>query len=254
MIYMAESPGGKRYIGQTRLPLSRRIGLHKTNKNKHCRALAAAMVKYGNEMKWCIIAEPPVACLDEFEAFYIRELGTVSPGGYNLTHGGDSHGGDSDETRVRKSAAHRGRKHTAESRANMSAGQKKRYAERGNPLTGRKRPAEVGRKVSATTKGKPRWTAEQRAEIGRRQVGRKQSPETIAKRAAKLRGKKHSAERRARASERTKRFYAENPEARIRSSEGQKRRWDNPAEHKKSSVAAKRRVARQRQRKTGMLV
>jgi group I intron endonuclease len=78
----------------------------------------------------------------------IAEHGTKYPAGYNLTDGGEGHSGESvpAEVRLKISQSKRGvpgKKHTAETRAKMSASRKRVLAE--NPdivktMTGRKTP------------------------------------------------------------------------------------------------------------------
>lgn len=95
----------KKYIGYTTKTLKERMQGHfhkaKCNKDKHYFYLfAQALRKYSKEsFKW----EEICSCstleeCQEKEIFYIKEYNTVSPNGYNLTHGGNG-GIQSDETK-----------------------------------------------------------------------------------------------------------------------------------------------------------
>ena len=88
LIYKITSPSGKMYIGQTIGKLNRRISRHATESG--CVAMKHAMDKYGREnMKYDVIEENiPLEHLDDREMYWINELNTLSPNGYNLTTGG----------------------------------------------------------------------------------------------------------------------------------------------------------------------
>jgi group I intron endonuclease len=60
------------------------------------------------------------------EVFWVDWYDAMSPSGFNLTSGGEKSKHISDATRVKMSASNRGRKHSAESRALMSAQRKGR--------------------------------------------------------------------------------------------------------------------------------
>ena len=65
--------------------------------------LYKAMAKYGLFDTFSVeeLRIVPIGTLDEEEAYWITELGTLAPNGYNLTAGGD-HGSRSAETREAK--------------------------------------------------------------------------------------------------------------------------------------------------------
>lgn len=100
---------GKVYIGQTvQANHQRRWRKHVTNASKEmrCRALAAAIQKYGAEaFTFCVVEQmakdSTQADLDTAEARWISKEGSMSPGGYNLTVGGGSAGARSAETKAR---------------------------------------------------------------------------------------------------------------------------------------------------------
>ena len=91
---------GKQYVGKdSRLPY--RVKQHLSGKDPTCRRVHNAIKKYGNEnFSVEIIQYPNISheALNAVERWKIRQLHTRSPGGYNLTDGGDS-GKYSKETR-----------------------------------------------------------------------------------------------------------------------------------------------------------
>lgn len=107
---------GKEYIGQTVNSLEKRISSHKASKKETY--FSHALKKYGNEnFEWEVLKE----CnskeeLDKMEIFYIKELNTFKPNGYNLTLGGD--------------AGTLGWKPTIENKKNISDGNKKYWNEK----------------------------------------------------------------------------------------------------------------------------
>lgn len=100
---------GKQYVGQTIGKIKRRWGKH-TNKRileKSITAIARAIAKYGKEN---FKIESICTCLslselNQKEKFYIKELDTLYPNGYNLTTGGDNHT-VSDDSRKKMSISH----------------------------------------------------------------------------------------------------------------------------------------------------
>ena len=119
---------GKKYVGQTRQKLGRRISQHKCGKTKL--GIDAAIKKYGwkNNFKVEILEECPVEKLDEREIFWIAELNTKAPNGYNLTDGGYGHGGykPTPEHCANLSKSLKGRKFSEEHRKNLSKANKGR--------------------------------------------------------------------------------------------------------------------------------
>lgn len=192
---------GKGYVGQTRQKLEVRIRGHKNCKVK--RGIDAAIRKYGFENFTVEVLEIcHVELLDEREIFFIRELGTKAPNGYNLTDGGD--GGSnpseetrakisasrkgihhSEETRARLSTAHTGKKHTPETLAKMSEAQSGKK----NGFYGKHHSQETREKISANERGKT-LSDETKAKIAATLTGIKRSPETCAKMSAARKGKK----------------------------------------------------------------
>ena len=165
---------GKPYVGQTRKKLSRRISQHKSRSKKAKSGVDAAIKKYGWENFTVEVIEVcPVKQLNEREKFWIKELGTRAPHGYNLTDGGDTNIIMSQESRARMSVAKKG----------------KPSNRKGKPLT-----QEHKDKISATKKGTPphnkgkHLSEAQKAVLSAAnkgenhpQYGKHRSPETIAK-------------------------------------------------------------------------
>ena len=215
---------GKGYVGKTKQKLEKRMTQHRYESKKGSIGLGAAIEKY----KWEnftveILEECPVELLSDREIFFIRELDTKAPNGYNLTDGGEGLVNPSAETRAKMSVNHPdisgeknpnyGKKTPPEVCAKISAGNKGKHSERKgqktppevcakisahhadvsgekNPNYGKKTPPEVCAKISAANKGKPSP-----------QKGRKRSPETCAKisaacmgRPSPRKGKKHTPE------------------------------------------------------------
>ena len=184
--------------------LGRRIYKHKSAGKQGRPGIDAAINLYGWENFTVEIIETcPVEFLNEREMFWIRELNTKAPNGYNLTDGGESC---------------LGFKHTDESRAKISANHADVSGEK-NPQYGKHPSDETRARISANhadvsgeknpNYGKP-LSDEQKAKMSASRKGKKfgsRSPETCAKISAALKGKpspskgiKRSAEARARMS------------------------------------------------------
>ena len=97
IIYKITSPSGKVYVGQTVRPFEERIYKHK-HKSSQCTVISKAIQKYGDEMNYELIEENvPQEQLDEREIYWIKELNSLAPSGYNLTTGGQFTKGYSQE-------------------------------------------------------------------------------------------------------------------------------------------------------------
>lgn len=114
LIYKIENKiNGKLYIGQTTCPKNRKK--QHFSKTFHGNpALDRAVLKYGrNNFDFSILEE--LETLDESnerEPFWIKELNSLVPNGYNLKEGGDAGGPDSSETRQKKSLSKQGEKNS----------------------------------------------------------------------------------------------------------------------------------------------
>jgi hypothetical protein len=185
---------GKRYVGQTRRTLELRWWEHtKPSQHKDGLALHNAIRKYGPAAfeKSVLSTATNLEALNSLERFWIRELKTLRPHGYNLTDGGDGSFLCSAETRARMSVAQKGNtkakghKHSLESRARMSV-------------------AQMGNTKAKGFKNAEGYhhTPETKARLSSVMTGRTVSAETRAKRMGNTnaKGHVHSAESRARMS------------------------------------------------------
>ena len=177
---------GKQYVGQTRQKLGRRISQHKSDsKKKRATGIAAAIRNHGLENFTVEVLETcPVDKLNEREKFWIRELNTRTPNGYNLTDGGDGNSNPSEETRKKISENHAdvsgennpnyGKECSPETREKIAA------AHRGkpSPRKGVKLSPETKEKIAAAHRGKPSP-----------RKGKKHTPESIAKMSESKKGK-----------------------------------------------------------------
>jgi len=146
---------GKIYIGQTIRPIQKRFDKHQ-HKSSRCRAIYNAILKYG----WGNFEKDWYECPDEDlnfdEELLVREMGTLSPDGYNLKEGGGSRGKYSEETKQKMSESNRGEKniwygktHTEETK------QKMREAQRGekHPMYGKTVSEQTKQKLSEARRG-----------------------------------------------------------------------------------------------------
>ena len=131
---------GKAYIGQTVRPLKVRVYWHKYSaKNGHVSFIHRAINKYGIDAFECeqIDTAESKKELNEKEKFWIKELNTLAPAGYNFTPGGT--GG----------ATMAGRKHSPETIKKMSEAHKGNK----NPFYGRKHTKRTKTKMSNALQG-----------------------------------------------------------------------------------------------------
>jgi len=178
---------GRRYVGKTEKLLAERWGAHLRSAKKNPKTyLHKAIHKYGPEAfnTSVLFTGEDSAALCEVEKFWISELKTKVPNGYNLTDGGEGVSGFKMPAAAieKTAAAKRGVRQSLEHIAKAAIGRK-----------GRKCSPETISKMSAANMGK-RLSPEHRAKLAKAHLGMKQSPETVAKRVSKIRGKKRSPE------------------------------------------------------------
>ena len=153
---------GKAYVGKTKRSLNRRIYEHKRDGIKGKLGIGRAIQKYGLENFTAEVIEAcPVDKLNEREMFWIRELGTKAPNGYNLTDGGDGFN-PSNETRAKISAHHAdfsgkknpnyGKPRSAETIAKIIAHRPDMSGEK-NPHYGKRHSPEIRAIISAKNSG-----------------------------------------------------------------------------------------------------
>lgn len=189
------APSGKAYVGLTKCGADRRFRAHKYNSARGAGgALYHAIRKYGPEVFAVSVLRQGLtlgqAQCAEIELIAAR--GTRTPGGYNISLGGDAGATDvvvSPETRAAMSAAHRARQADPELRRRTA-----------HALSGRRVLDETRQKLRAASTGKTQ-SEETRAKLRAANAGKKQSPETVAKRAASLAGRTATPEARAAMSE-----------------------------------------------------
>jgi len=178
-IYIIENDvNSKMYVGRT-LDIKKRKRAH-LSRSSHSWAIKAALEKYGAANFDFVLLE---ACFSEEElnaneAYWILELNTLAPFGYNLKEGGKS-GPPTEETRNKMSLAHKGvplspshrkaiglankgRKVSLELKEKMKLGRKEfGYPEvtrrkMSDAHRGKKHSEETKQKMSLAKKGKPR--------------------------------------------------------------------------------------------------
>ena len=119
---------GKRYVGQSCHGMEHRWKVHVKSAGKCNTYFASAIHKHGPEsfehrlLMQCETQDEA----NDMEDFFIQELKTLVPRGYNLKGGGGASGRHSEETRQKISAARKGQKRSEETKAKMSASAKKR--------------------------------------------------------------------------------------------------------------------------------
>ena len=157
----------KRYIGVTTTSILVRWNAHvyrAMRGTKSRTALSCAIRKYGPGSfrieEVASLEDRTLTELFELEKTLISELGTKVPHGYNMTDGGDGTIGYSYTLEQRE--ALRGRKHSDETRAKMSAARKGGPA----PWKGKKLPDTTREKMRAT------WTPEKLEAHRQRMIAR----------------------------------------------------------------------------------
>lgn len=155
---------GKKYVGKTVKDLDRRWRVHLAQAKSGLRThLHRSIRKYGAEIfeKTVLSVALNKAVLGQLEKFWIAELGTRSPAGYNLTAGGDGSTGcsPSPETRQKLSRAHTGKTFSAETRRRMSDSAKVKHfsiehrRNLGLASKGKKRSVEARKRISDGVRG-----------------------------------------------------------------------------------------------------
>ena len=174
---------GKKYVGQvTTKRFKTRQNNWKNLKQPYAGpAINAARAKYGIEaFGFEILKECNNNELDYWEKYYIKELNTKAPYGYNLTDGGDGMSGYScpprtEEWKEKQREAHKGKKLSEEHKKKISDANK-----------GKKKPPvteETRKKMSESRKGEKHWnyrkhlSDEHKNKIGKGNKGKHRSEE-----------------------------------------------------------------------------
>jgi group I intron endonuclease len=158
---------GKRYVGQTRLHIYKRLYAHRHSSY----LIGKAIAKYGWENFLVESYEYSDETLDEMERLFIREYNSLNPAGYNLDEGGKNFS-RTESTKKSISLSKSGEKHpnwgkhlSDETREKISSA-----------LMGRKRPIEDCLKMSISHSGK-KLSEENKRNISKALRGRKHSEE-----------------------------------------------------------------------------
>ena len=186
---------GKKYVGQA-IDLKARQRNWKCLKSPYAGILInRAREKYGlYAFDFEILKECPDDELNQWEMYYIKELNTKVPNGYNLTDGGDGKLGCpfSEETKKKMSESQKGKKRSEETKMRISEARK-----------GIIFSEETKRKMSEKKKGNKR--SEEWCEmISKIMKGKKRSEETKRKLSELKKGTKLSEETKRKISERKK--------------------------------------------------
>lgn len=131
---LTNTVNSKQYVGRDRY-LPKRTKEHLMGKCPNCDGIHNAIKKYSADaFDVEIIQYPGISdeALNAVERWKIRQLHTLSPGGYNLTDGGEGNSNPSDETRQKLSEAKKGEN---------------------NPMYGKPLSEEIKRKISEALKG-----------------------------------------------------------------------------------------------------
>jgi len=176
----------KVYVGQTVQSIEKRWNCHKCDSQTANFPLYRAIRKYGidNFAIEHIETLPENSTVDDLnqrEIFWIKELNSVRPNGYNLKSGG-SHGRHSEESKIKMRIAHTGKKLSNEHKIKL-----------GIAGTGRTHSKETLAKMSATKRGKV-FSKEHRAKLSAAKKGKKLTEEHKAKIAATNKGRSRSLE------------------------------------------------------------
>jgi len=184
-VYLIEHVAtGRRYVGKS-VDVQKRLGRHFSSSTfSHSSSLVhKAIAKYGRSAFRVVVLED---CSSEEEAtareiLWIRELNTKAPSGFNLTDGGEGSSGHAPtpEARARMAASRVGRKHSEETKRKMSEALRGNQRACGRVLSNDER-VRLGAFARAANQGRVH-TPGARARMAASRVGRKYSPETIAK-------------------------------------------------------------------------
>ena len=183
---------GKQYVGQATNLKERQYKWNDLNQPYAGPAINAARAKYGIEaFGFEILKECEDDELDYWEKYYIKELNTKAPYGYNLTEGGGGMSGYtlSEETKRKIGEANKGKKRSEESKQKISESQK---GEKNN-MYGKHLSEEHKKKLSEALKGIKR-SDEAKKKISEALKGIKRSEETRKKMSEIRKGRKHSEE------------------------------------------------------------
>lgn len=156
---------GKQYVGQTSNLEIRQKNWKNLSKKYAGTAINRARSKYGiDNFGFEILKECNDNELDYWETYYINELNTKTPYGYNMTDGGDGTSGCpcSEEAKKKIGDKNRGKKHSEEAKKKTSI-----------KLKGKRKTEEHKKHISESHKGKkrPPFTEEWKKKLSEKQKG-----------------------------------------------------------------------------------
>lgn len=123
LIYLLSFASGKKYVGQTVRSLAVRISQHRRMTNYgsllpvHC-----AWRKHGEPSVQILGEYDDTECLHAAERKFIADLGTISPGGYNVGYGGETAPSKSPSVAAKIAEKAKGRSHSEDARQKIGAG------------------------------------------------------------------------------------------------------------------------------------
>lgn len=136
---ITNTQNGKQYVGQTNNPHKRWMA-HKNQGKISEYPLYRAMRKYGiDSFKFEIIEETTTDFVNEREVYWIKQLNSLSPNGYNLTPGGEALYGENNPFY--------GKCHTEETKKILSEKHKGIYNGENNPMYGKHHTDESKQKI-----------------------------------------------------------------------------------------------------------
>jgi group I intron endonuclease len=204
---------GKKYVGKCHRTPERSLGYYGSGK-----LIKQAIAKNGKEnfTKEILERDLTIDTIEDREIFWIKELNTKAPIGYNLCDGGGGLMNPTEEVRKKMSESRKGEKshtygkHLSEETKRKIGEKSKLRGGENHPNYGKHRSEETKKKISEANKkyvgelnsmyGK-KHTEETKAKMSKIQKGRKHTPETIEKVRQKMIGRKHSEEHRKKISE-----------------------------------------------------
>ena len=187
---------GKKYVGQATDLKTRQNRWNDLNQPYAGPAINAARAKYGIEaFGFEILKECEDDELDYWEKYYIKELNTKAPYGYNLTDGGGGMSGYtlSEETKKKMSEGHKGLVRSQETKRKISEANKgKKLSEETRMKMSEaqkciKRSEEIRKKMSKLHKGK-KLSEETKKKLSKLHKDKKLSEETKNKMSEKKKG------------------------------------------------------------------
>ena len=168
---------GKQYVGQTKNGLKRRAGTNGIEYVESGSYFGNAITKYGWDNFVPEILEEGLTLdeANEREEYWIAELNTLAPNGYNLAKGGNNH--ETHElTRKKISNSRMGYKYSEEHNRRQS----ERFKGEGNPRFGEHCSDETKEKISRANKGKTSyWKGKHLSEETKRKLSESKKGQII---------------------------------------------------------------------------